>query len=326
MQNEPIITHAEPENLPRIMEIIHLCTEDLRKRNLETWSEEYPTEEMIANDITAGRVFIALFQYPTRKSPVIAGTVTLTKEIEEDSQSPVAWLKNTEKFIGIARLGVDPVYHGMGIGRTLFNYADKLAERMGFLSIRLYVLSKADQLTAMYKRRGYTCLGSVSFEGRAYDVMERPVPNTLLELIQPRSTPDVHTQEAVHTCQDIRRKVFTEEQKVDWSIDLDGNDLIYEHLLLYRGSEAAGCLRLNTSKPRIIKLERLAVLPQFRGLGFGKKLVDYAVKTAKIRNAASVVMHAQYHLLDYYKTLGFTNTGEAFFEANIKHTKMELHL
>jgi predicted GNAT family N-acyltransferase len=33
-------------------------------------------------------------------------------------------------------------------------------------------------------------------------------------------------------------------------------------------------------------------------------------------------MHAQYHLEQYYKDLGFSAQGEPFYEASIKHIAM----
>ena len=39
-----------------------------------------------------------------------------------------------------------------------------------------------------------------------------------------------------------------------------------------------------------------------------------------------VILHAQYSVVDFYRSCGFRETGEPFIEADIKHIKMEKHL
>ena len=74
---------------------------------------------------------------------------------------------------------------------------------------------------------------------------------------------------------------------------------------------------------RTFKLERFAVLKEYRGHGYGKQAFLYLVnKLEEEYNPCTIYFNAQYQLLDYYKSLGFIEEGETFYEANIKHIKM----
>ena len=74
---------------------------------------------------------------------------------------------------------------------------------------------------------------------------------------------------------------------------------------------------------RTFKLERFAVLKEYRHKGFGKQAFNYLVsKLEEEFNPCTIYFNAQYQLLDYYKNLGFTEEGDTFYEANIKHIKM----
>jgi len=331
MRNTITIRPARFEDVPRIMEIIRLCTDDLRKRGMENWGDDYPAESMFIKDIRDGLVSVACLSGEETESygeDLVIGTVTITPDIDIDIEtlSRIAWIVDTSNYICIARLGVDPSFHGTGVGGLLFDHANREAECRGFASVRLNVSSNALRIIAMYERRGFSKVGTIEYRGQPYDVMERAVPGISIQLIHPSQPIADSELAAIEVCQEIRRIVFIEGQRVDESIDRDGYDLTYDHLLLYRGPEAVGCLRLNTSNAECIKLERLAVLPAYRNLGLGKRLLREAISIGKARRLSCMTMHAQYYLLDYYKGIGFRPVGSPFYEANIRHIEMYYQL
>lgn len=124
----------------------------------------------------------------------------------------------------------------------------------------------------------------------------------------------------------IRNTVFVEGQGVDPSIEQDGLDETLDHILLFSNGSAAGVLRFHRQDEETVKFERIAVLPEYRGLGYGKRLVKEALSVAEHKGFEQAVMHAQYYLLDYYRSLGFNEEGEPFLEADIKHITMSCRL
>ncbi len=120
---------------------------------------------------------------------------------------------------------------------------------------------------------------------------------------------------------DIRVKVFVDEQGVD-------RDLEYEHegesthfIALVDGEEAGTARWRKTEKG--IKLERFAVLHDFRSAGVGRELVKAVLNDIDTK-AQKVYLHAQSQVVDFYKKQGFDPEGEEFEEAGIKHFKMVL--
>jgi ribosomal protein S18 acetylase RimI-like enzyme len=55
----------------------------------------------------------------------------------------------------IDNVAVDPSYRGMGLGRSLLEYAEGEARRTGFDSIHLYTHEKMTENLALYSRIGY---------------------------------------------------------------------------------------------------------------------------------------------------------------------------
>jgi N-acetylglutamate synthase-like GNAT family acetyltransferase len=79
-----------------------------------------------------------------------------------------------------------------------------------------------------------------------------------------------------------------------------------------------GCVALEQpDKPGVCYLERLAVLPQYRHHGLGKRLVEHIGSEAKKRGLRRVeigIIAEQDDLRTWYEELRFVVTGEREFE------------
>ena len=133
----------------------------------------------------------------------------------------------------------------------------------------------------------------------------------------------VNYSEETQGIEQIRRRVFHEEQNIDEELEFDGLDETSEHLLAYLNQEPIGTLRIREVNPTIVKIERLAVLATARNQGIGRKLMEYAIALITEKNQyEQIVIHAQYHLKIFYQSFGFQPIGETFEEAEILHIKM----
>ncbi|CAN5575265.1 GNAT family N-acetyltransferase [soil metagenome] len=118
----------------------------------------------------------------------------------------------------------------------------------------------------------------------------------------------------------IRQKVFVEEQKVSREEEYDEFEEEANHYLISIDGEPAGTCRWRfTAKG--IKLERFAVLPQFRGNGTGSFLVKHVLSEVKPLNKL-IYLHAQVAAMNLYLRAGFNAEGQLFYEANIPHYRM----
>lgn len=121
----------------------------------------------------------------------------------------------------------------------------------------------------------------------------------------------------------VRERVFVEEQSVPRELEWDGEDEVCTHILaLTEAGQAVGCARLMPSG----QIGRMAVLPEFRGTGLGRRLLDEAIEEAKRQGMRHVHLHAQTHAAGFYRKAGFLPVGGEFMEAGIPHQGMELEL
>ena len=123
---------------------------------------------------------------------------------------------------------------------------------------------------------------------------------------------------------DIRNKVFVGEQNCPYDIEVvPEEEKESVHFLIYKKDTPVGTVRYRQTGNREFKIERFAVLKEYRGHNYGKEAFNYLVnKLIEEYNPCTIYFNAQYQLLDYYRSLGFIEEGETFYEANIKHIRM----
>jgi len=132
----------------------------------------------------------------------------------------------------------------------------------------------------------------------------------------------VENQKELQQVFHIRKEVFVKEQNVAYELEMDGFDDEAIHFIVYLKNHPVGCARIRTNK--YFKLERIAIISKYRGLGIGSKLTKYLISYCINSINKKILMHSQKHVSEFYKKFGFVIIGEPFFEAGIEHVKMIL--
>jgi predicted GNAT family N-acyltransferase len=132
--------------------------------------------------------------------------------------------------------------------------------------------------------------------------------------------------------------VFVDEQGVPPALEVDEYDELGEatHFLATDDGTPVGAARLRSYEadadehdhedddPDVgrAKVERVAVLADRRGEGFGARLMDAVEATAETQAFDTLVLHAQTAVEGFYRKRGYRTVGETFEEAGIPHVEM----
>lgn len=122
---------------------------------------------------------------------------------------------------------------------------------------------------------------------------------------------------------DIRRKVFIFEQQVPEEIEISDEEESTFYLVTSRDKSIATG-RYRKKSHRFYKIERVAVLSDFRGQGFGQKLIKKMIRDILSKKGKEAIpyLNSQEGAVKFYLNLGFHIIGEEFYEAGIKHFRM----
>lgn len=126
---------------------------------------------------------------------------------------------------------------------------------------------------------------------------------------------------------EVRRRVFTDEQGIAEELVFARDENTDEINVIVRGdSNTIGTARVVFPNADTAKLERMAVLPDYRDRGIGKGIISFLHAELKWRGIKHTVLHAQHQVVGFYKKYGYRETGQPFEEAGIRHVKMEMKL
>lgn len=117
----------------------------------------------------------------------------------------------------------------------------------------------------------------------------------------------------------IRKIVFVDEQgcppDIEWA-----NEEESTHFLAISDHQPCGACRWRKTD-KGYKLERFAVLKEFRGQGVGRALIATALDDLP-PDATYVYLNSQLDAMSLYGKFGFVAEGEQFEEAGIQHFRM----
>jgi GNAT superfamily N-acetyltransferase len=102
----------------------------------------------------------------------------------------------------------------------------------------------------------------------------------------------------------IRGASYLGEQNIPWSEDVDGNDFCAAHLIGYVGNEPASCVRVRFFSG-FVKLERLAVLPQYRSTPIATRTVRAAIEYARAKGYCRFYGQTERSVFPIWRRFGF---------------------
>jgi predicted GNAT family N-acyltransferase len=137
---------------------------------------------------------------------------------------------------------------------------------------------------------------------------------------------EIRNKKDQQKAQEIRHEVFVIGQKVPAELEVDEFESDAIHYLAFLNNNPVGAARWRITDEGV-KLERFAVLNEFRGRGIGSAMVEKILSDIKRDPEAGnkeIYLHAQLDAIPLYRKFGFVKYGNMFDEAGLMHYAMKL--
>lgn len=151
-----MIRRGKLSEIPEILVIAQACALDLQQKGIHQWNEDYPSRAAFTKDIERGELYVKVL------ADKIIGVIAISTLMDEEYR-PIAWSTPNDNNIYIHRLCVHPRFQGQGHAQSLMDFAEKLARKGTFASVRLDTFSQNIRNQRFYEIRGYKRLGDVYF-------------------------------------------------------------------------------------------------------------------------------------------------------------------
>ena len=122
----------------------------------------------------------------------------------------------------------------------------------------------------------------------------------------------------------VRSEVFVVEQDCVYQ-DMDNDDQASIHLWLTEGDKVVALCRVCPAGTHMEEVSIGRVVTSVRGKGYGKRIMQEAIKVARERfGAKRIDLEAQEYARGFYEQVGFRQSSQQFILDGIPHIRMSL--
>ena len=151
-----MIRHAKILEIPDILTIARACSNHMISQGIHQWNEAYPSRQIFENDLSRNELYVL------ECNGNVTGMITITSFMDPE-YGQVDWITQNGTAVYIHRLAVKPENQGKGYAQKLMAFAEDLAQKKGYTSIRLDTFSQNKRNQKFYEQRGYQKCSDVYF-------------------------------------------------------------------------------------------------------------------------------------------------------------------
>ncbi|MBQ2992157.1 MAG: GNAT family N-acetyltransferase [Clostridia bacterium] len=160
MDGQMTIERARPEDAAAVYALYHALIDS----PYGTWSEEYPSRELVYGDVQAGKTLVMR----TADGGIAAAIAVLDQEDEPEFDEAGAWYKDVRKWSVPARLGVAKAMQGRGLAKRMLEAAMNEGRGRGCDGVRFLVAKGNVIALRAYAAFGFDVCGECDMWGDSW--------------------------------------------------------------------------------------------------------------------------------------------------------------
>ena len=157
---------AKESDIDAICALITSAIAEMERNNIYQWDNIYPTKEDFTNDIIKKTLYVGTIDDD------IAVVYAINKDADEQYANGTWTYPNSDYSI-IHRLCVNPKFQNRGVAKETLNNIETTLREAGTESVRLDVFTENPFALKLYRRNGYTEVGTAHWRKGTFLLMEK---------------------------------------------------------------------------------------------------------------------------------------------------------
>lgn len=120
----------------------------------------------------------------------------------------------------------------------------------------------------------------------------------------------------------LRSAILRQPLGLSFSLEELQSEAGCHHLGGFIQAELMACLVLQPLADQTMRMRQVAVKPELRGQGIGRRLVQLSEALASERGCQRMTLHARDSAVGFYEHLGYRKIGACFVEITVPHWAM----
>lgn len=151
-----MIRKGTVNDIGAILKITRACTNDMISKNIFQWNDLYPNKTAFLNDANREELYVL------EAENKLIGCITLSSLMDAE-YVPIKWLTPNLNNLYVHRLAIHPQYQAKGFAQRAMDFAEDLAIKNNYVSIRLDTFSMNPRNVKFYELRDFIKTGEVYF-------------------------------------------------------------------------------------------------------------------------------------------------------------------
>lgn len=154
-------------DLPQATSVLTKVKAHMMQQGIDQWDNQYPTKEILQNDIHNKQAFGYFEQ------DVLMAYMVLNEQCDPEYDD-IQW-QYPAPFLVMHRLFVCPSQQGKGISSKMLLFVEEYAKQHKYSSIRFDTFAKNPTANAVYLKKKYRFAGTVTFRKGLFNCFEKKI-------------------------------------------------------------------------------------------------------------------------------------------------------
>jgi ribosomal protein S18 acetylase RimI-like enzyme len=157
MENNIIFRNAVKSDIDELVSLYRSVVKNMNDNGIFQWDETYPNRDVVEEDISKNQLYVGTID------GIIATAYTIN-DVSDDLKNIAKWKNPDISYRNIHRICVNPEFRGQKIAEKAMKHIEEQMLNENIHALRLDTVSQNVPAVSLYKKLGYTIVGTDTWQ------------------------------------------------------------------------------------------------------------------------------------------------------------------